>query len=556
MSKFCLPVLLLLSLLFTTDFYGDGNDILGVPSIDIAEGNTVYAGGVGLEDGQPGDIVIDIPADTTIKQVLLYYAGRGDYGADPMDVTIDGQNVDSVLVGEVYNPLSGNLDAAVFRSDITSLSLVEAGKTNILTVQGLSFGPVFYRDSGAGVLVIAEEEGSASVEVRDGADYAYSPLEPLSTTVPQTFTFPASTDTRLAELIIFAADVGHTSTGEARPNSIRVNVDGDEYTLTNPLFSSDGNSWDSLVLTVEIPAGADELTVELISGPGNNPTSLIWVTANLILPDELCIASLGDFIWHDLNKDGVQNADEPGIEGVTVLLYDGAENMLTQAVTDESGFYGFTNLCAGAYKVKIPESQFEAGAPLFGATQTYDYDGLNTPNCAEEELEDAEVNLMLDFGYAFEAKGCTPGFWKNHPYAWEAPYITETPLADVFVIPFDSLKNDTLMEALNYGGGPGDVGATKILLRATVAALLNEAKMGGSYYGTPSIQTLADSVNAALASGRKDILELASILDYWNNAGCELSEGGKNTQPEPSVNKLKRKSRKIRGKSKGKKKKK
>ena len=30
--------------------------------------------------------------------------------------------------------------------------------------------------------------------------------------------------------------------------------------------------------------------------------------------------SLGDYVWKDTNKDGVQDSDEKGIQGVTVTL--------------------------------------------------------------------------------------------------------------------------------------------------------------------------------------------------------------------------------------------
>ena len=44
-------------------------------------------------------------------------------------------------------------------------------------------------------------------------------------------------------------------------------------------------------------------------------------------------ASLGDYTWMDVNRDGIQDADEPALPGVTVTLTyeDGS------AVTDASG---------------------------------------------------------------------------------------------------------------------------------------------------------------------------------------------------------------------------
>lgn len=54
-------------------------------------------------------------------------------------------------------------------------------------------------------------------------------------------------------------------------------------------------------------------------------------------------ASLGDFVWDDLNGDGIQDVGEPGLANVTVnLLLNGT---VTDTVsTDGMGGYLFTNL--------------------------------------------------------------------------------------------------------------------------------------------------------------------------------------------------------------------
>lgn len=79
------------------------------------------------------------------------------------------------------------------------------------------------------------------------------------------------------------------------------------------------------------------------------------------------LASLGDFVWDDLDKDGFQDNNEPGIDGVTVYLFALAPGELCSdrtvdtafdsTVTHSGGMYGFTDLDAGDYCV-----QFEAPA--------------------------------------------------------------------------------------------------------------------------------------------------------------------------------------------------
>lgn len=70
-------------------------------------------------------------------------------------------------------------------------------------------------------------------------------------------------------------------------------------------------------------------------------------------------ASLGDFVWYDTNKNGLQDAGEAGAAGVTVTLTgagdDGvvgtADDTTATTTTDANGKYLFDNLDAGDYKV-------------------------------------------------------------------------------------------------------------------------------------------------------------------------------------------------------------
>lgn len=69
-------------------------------------------------------------------------------------------------------------------------------------------------------------------------------------------------------------------------------------------------------------------------------------------------ASLGNLVWEDLNKNGVQDNGEPGIGNVTVELYSCDGTLAASTTTNSNGIYQFTNLNAGDYKVKfiLPEN--------------------------------------------------------------------------------------------------------------------------------------------------------------------------------------------------------
>jgi len=72
-------------------------------------------------------------------------------------------------------------------------------------------------------------------------------------------------------------------------------------------------------------------------------------------------AAIGDFVWHDLNENGQQDAGEPGIPGVMVKLFDADnDSLLAAKVTDASGYYLFDNLDLGNYYVIFLHSSVPA----------------------------------------------------------------------------------------------------------------------------------------------------------------------------------------------------
>ncbi len=64
-------------------------------------------------------------------------------------------------------------------------------------------------------------------------------------------------------------------------------------------------------------------------------------------------ASLGDYVWLDENKNGIQDAGEQGVEDVTVYLYDCNGTQLSSTTTDANGKYLFADLLPGDYSVKF-----------------------------------------------------------------------------------------------------------------------------------------------------------------------------------------------------------
>ena len=107
--------------------------------------------------------------------------------------------------------------------------------------------------------------------------------------------------------------------------------------------------------------------------------------------------TIGDFVWLDLNGDGVQDAGEPGIPGVqvTVTTMVNGSIVLYSAVTDAAGGYLVDGLPLGDFTVTVDTADLPAGL-----TPSFDGDGTGTPNTSDITLTlIAPDSLGEDFGY-------------------------------------------------------------------------------------------------------------------------------------------------------------
>ncbi|HFO0336583.1 TPA: SdrD B-like domain-containing protein, partial [Staphylococcus aureus] len=105
--------------------------------------------------------------------------------------------------------------------------------------------------------------------------------------------------------------------------------------------------------------------------------------------------NLGDYVWEDTNKNGVQDKDEKGISGVTVTLKDENDKVLKTVTTYENGKYQFTDLNNGTYKVEFETpSGYTPTSVTSGNDTEKDSNGLTTTGV----IKDAD-NMTLDSGF-------------------------------------------------------------------------------------------------------------------------------------------------------------
>jgi hypothetical protein len=66
---------------------------------------------------------------------------------------------------------------------------------------------------------------------------------------------------------------------------------------------------------------------------------------------------LGNRVWHDKNKNGIQDPREGGVGGICVNLLDENGKQLQQTTTDSNGYYGF-NVEAGKYIIEVEKTNW------------------------------------------------------------------------------------------------------------------------------------------------------------------------------------------------------
>lgn len=295
----------------------DGSETLGPPAaFQVAQGSQILLSGVRLIDAQPGTIDLDVPQGVAVVQVIAYWEGQEK-------ASLDHGPTDSIMLGghpvtgdRISGPtlLFSNVRSSTYRADVTQLALIGPGM-NAVSAEGLDFARY---NTGVGLAVIVDDGSGGSVDVRDGADFAYYQFEPpLDALVPQTFAFEAAPVDRQAELSMIFSSVQ-----AGRPSVVEISIDG---VVTERLIDVLGApDWDSLVHPVTIPAGATSITVEPMSvdsgeGPyaGGQTASLLWLFAGFTL-EEAGLADQGCTAQYWLWNPGVWDG---GCDDVTTSVH-------------------------------------------------------------------------------------------------------------------------------------------------------------------------------------------------------------------------------------------
>ena len=254
------------------------------------------------------------------------------------------------------------------------------------------------------------------------------------------------------------------------------------------------------------------------------------------LPVTPPLAGLGDYVWHDENRDGIQDRDELGVEGVTVYLYDcaDAQTAIGSTVTDAAGWYQFINLQPGDYFVEfIAPAGWVITLQDQGADDAVDSDADRmTGRTICTTLDAGEYDPTWDAGiYEPQNEGCTGtiGYWKTHAgFGPQADVVTpllplwlgtpggaDSRLIDDAQYAYDILSQDVY-------GDPSN-GITKLY------AQLLGTKLNIANGATSTVDDVIADADAFLADhdytawdsmskpDQKEVLRWARTFDRYNN---------------------------------------
>ena len=260
--------------------------------------------------------------------------------------------------GSVFSPAdagaSDALDSDVNSSGDSPVLSLLSGEVNTTmdagVYQSVSFGDRIWDDANGDGIQNGSEQGLDGVRVYllDGSGNRISQSGvAMSTTTASDGSYSFSNLKPGSYSIEVERPSGYQFT--ARDRGVDDSIDSDV----------DGNTGKSSILT-------------LLSGQSN-----VDLDAGLFRP-----VSLGDRIWHDFNANGIQDAGEPGISGVTVYLTDSSGSRIllnglpVQRTTDNNGFYSFTGLTPSSYGIEVirPSSDFAFSSKREGSDAALDSD--------------------------------------------------------------------------------------------------------------------------------------------------------------------------------------
>lgn len=187
----------------------------------------------------------------------------------------------------------------------------------------------------------------------------------------KTWNFYAATDTNEHGRYVFEGLKGSEYTGiEYRvvfdlpyDTKLTTPISGKDIRLDSNALANYINGWGFPTDTIHLGYGQNDMT---------------W-DAGIIQTS----GSIGDYVWFDKNKNGIQDEENTGISDIRVILERNdsddlnaeAWKYLAETKTNRAGYYRFDDLQPGYYRVKFYLKGYTVTIPLSGSDASLDSDG-------------------------------------------------------------------------------------------------------------------------------------------------------------------------------------
>ena len=286
--------------------------------------------------------------------------------------------------------------------------------------------------------------------------------------------------------------------------------------------------------------------------PDSDPATLARFVNSSVDAGFVPIVSVGNLVWNDVDRDGVQDPGEPGISGVTLTITkaDGSPvtdvfgNPVTSTTTDANGNYVFANLPPGQYTV-TPATPSGFMSTIAGAgTSLTD---SSTGSATSASLSTAgQSDTTLDFGFVAPAVSVGDLVWwdTDADGAQDAgepgiPGVTLTitkadgsPVTDVFGNPVTSTTTDADGKYV-FDNLPA--GQYKVTVTAPTGAAPTAPGVGTA--GGDSSTGSATSINLAASGARDDTLDFGFVpaVSVGNLVWNDVDRDGVQDPGEPGI---------------------
>lgn len=343
---------------------------------EIARTTSGTAGTYLFDNVLPGSYTVEVVPET------LPSADHGVTTTNPLPVTV-GDDEDVVTADIGINMLGSITGLVFFDTDADGINDAgELGQPDADVVLFDAAGEEVAR-------VTVDPDGTYMFPNIKAGEYTVR-LDPTTLPDGAVLTTPAATPVTVGVgTDEIAADIGVVTPGTVT-GVVFFDTDGDGVNdagepgvgdVTVRLLDGDGNVVGEAVVgadgSYEFTALPGVYTVEVDPDtlpPGTQLTTpvdaRVEITPSAVAGPDFGITgsgSIGDTVFIDLNGNGIQDPNEQGLEGVTLILLDSDGTQIATVATGPGGSYGFDGLAPGTYTVRIDVTTLPPGLTIRGS---------------------------------------------------------------------------------------------------------------------------------------------------------------------------------------------